>query len=180
MPVRSVSEREAGTRVLEEAFMANRAALARFLELRCGNAPDVVEDLLQDMWLKTQQVRGHVERPGPYLYRMAHRLVLDTRRGASRSLEREHAYGLATGQSDGTDGVTPEGSLVAREALHRVESRLRELGPRALRIFTRYRLDGIEQRQIATEMGISLSTVEKDLRRSYAALACLNDDRDEA
>ncbi|WBO21734.1 RNA polymerase sigma factor [Sphingomonas abietis] len=164
--------------VLIETFMVHRAALARFIALRCGS--DNADDLVQELWIKIQQVDASVDQPLAYLYRAAHRLVLDTRRGASRSRDREQAWSLASGQFEGAETPIAERRLLAAEQLRRVEEALASVGSRATRIFTRYRVDGIEQRRIAAEMGVSLSTVEKDLRRSYAAISGLKDERNEA
>ncbi len=157
-------------------FMQNRDALSRFLAIRCGT--DSAEDLTQELWIKVQQVRTEVDVPLAYLYQMAHRLVLDTRRGASRGRDREQDWSFAHGITEAVEAPMAERALLAREHLQQVEQTLAEVGSRAMRIFTRYRVDGIEQRRIADEMGISISTVEKDLRRSYAALARLREDSD--
>ena len=45
------------------------------------------------------------------------------------------------------------------------------LGERVDRVFRRYRLEGVGQAAIAAELGISLSSVEKDLQKAYRALA---------
>jgi RNA polymerase sigma factor (sigma-70 family) len=161
---------------LVSAFMEHRDALARFLAIRCGS--DGAEDLMQELWIKVQQVGTEVDVPLAYLYRMAHRLVLDTRRGASRGRDRDWDWSFAQGITEAVELPIAERTLLAREHLRLVEQTLVSVGSRAMRIFTRYRVDGIEQRRIADEMGISISTVEKDLRRSYAALARLRDDGD--
>jgi len=161
---------------LIDSFMAHRAALARFVAYRCGGDGD---DLMQELWIKVQQVETPIERPLPYLYQMAHRLVLDTRRGASRARDREHSWSMVSGHLEEGEAAVAERALLAREQLVRVEATLTRLGARAARIFTRYRLDGVEQRRIAEELGVSLSTVEKDLRRSYAALSSLKGESDE-
>jgi RNA polymerase sigma-70 factor (ECF subfamily) len=44
------------------------------------------------------------------------------------------------------------------------------LGQRAAAIFRRHRIDGVGQRDIAQEFGVSISTVESDLRRAYRAV----------
>ena len=46
-------------------------------------------------------------------------------------------------------------------------------------IFRRHRVDEVPQRKIAEEFGVSLSTVESDLRRAYRALAELKERMDE-
>ena len=38
-------------------------------------------------------------------------------------------------------------------------------------VFRRYRLDGMGQAAIARDLGVSLSSVEKDLQKAYRALA---------
>ncbi|MGQ2930296.1 MAG: sigma factor-like helix-turn-helix DNA-binding protein, partial [Sphingopyxis sp.] len=69
------------------------------------------------------------------------------------------------------DRPAGERALIAREQLTAIEATLAALGPRAERIFRRYRLDGAGQADIAAEWGISLSSVEKDLQKAYRAIA---------
>jgi RNA polymerase sigma-70 factor (ECF subfamily) len=47
------------------------------------------------------------------------------------------------------------------------------LGPRVETVFRKCRLDGLGQAMIARELGVSLSSVEKDLQKAYRALAQL-------
>src|SRR3546814_12213978 len=63
--------------------------------------------------------------------------------------------------------------MISREQLALVEQAIAATGERPARIFRRFRVDGILQRDIAAEMGISLSTVEAELRKVYAALAAV-------
>ncbi|GAA0294992.1 hypothetical protein GCM10009087_00910 [Sphingomonas oligophenolica] len=160
------------------AFMAHRAQLARFLRLRCGE--DGVEDILHELWLKAQAVDTPIDRPLAYLYRMADRLVLDGRRGAARGRTRDSDWGYIHEQLSETV-VQPiaERTLIARERLDAADAVLKSVGDRAARIFRHYRIDGMDQRGIAQELGVSVSTVEKDLRRVYDALLSLRERFDE-
>ena len=54
------------------------------------------------------------------------------------------------------------------------------LGPRASAVFRRHRIDGQAQRLVAEEFGVSVSTVEADLRAAYALIARIREDADEA
>lgn len=163
---------------LTRALEANRERLLAFLRLRTGG--DAVEDLLHDLWLKARSVETVVEAPLAYLYRMADRLVLDTRRGASRGQKREADWGFVHDRLSGAvDPPDAERRLLARERLAAVEAALRGVGDRAARIFRRYRLEGVDQRRIAQELGVSVSTVEKDLRKAYGALLALRERLDE-
>jgi RNA polymerase sigma factor (sigma-70 family) len=54
-----------------------------------------------------------------------------------------------------------------------VERRIDELGPRVARVFRSYRIEGLSQAHIASDLGISLSSVEKDLQKAYRCLASI-------
>lgn len=66
-----------------------------------------------------------------------------------------------------------ERGLIARERLREVQSTLAALGPRVELVFRKCRLDGLGQAAIARELGVSLSSVEKDLQKAYRALGQL-------
>ncbi len=165
---------------LEAVFLANRATLLRFLAAQ--GAGDAAEDLLQELWLKLSTVQtGPIAQPLSYLYRAANNLMLDRYRSNQQAGKRDQAWTDATGatvpgQSDEPSG---ERALIAREQLRLAEAALAGLGDRAAAIFRRHRLDGIAQRDIAVEFGISLSTVESDLRRAYRVMIDLRKRIDE-
>lgn len=164
--------------VLVAAFMAHRAQLARFLRLRCGE--EGVEDILHELWLKAQAVDTLIDRPLPYLYRMADRLVLDGRRGVARARTRDGDWAYIHERlSETAVQPTAERTLIARERLEATVAALNGVSERATRIFRRFRIDGLSQLAIAEELGISVSTVEKDLRKAYDALLTLRERFDE-
>ena len=164
---------------LEAVLMANRAALERFLRARCGDAAEA-EDLIQELWLKLEGASGPIAEPLAYLYRMADNLVLDRRRSAQRRERRDDAWNdLAGGGAAGvSDAPSAEQALIARERLRIVEQVLAGLGPRTAHIFKRFRIDGVGQRDIAVEEGISLSAVEKHLQKAYRAVLQIRDEID--
>lgn len=165
---------------LEEAFLTHRDRLLRFLVAR--GAGDAAEDLLHEVWLKiTARNTGPIASPVSYLFRTADTLMIDRFRSARQAGLRERAWIEA---NDGTTpGVSDEPSaerhLMGREQARIVSDALEALGTRPAAIFRRHRLDGMPQRQVAEEFGVSLSTVESDLRRAYAALAALKERIDE-
>jgi len=156
----------AGT--LDEAFMGHRPALLRYFRAR--GASEEAEDLLQDLWLKLSSA-GAIEAEDTlaYLYRMAHNLMLDRRRAAVRRRIREENYQESIGETDETPDA--EHVLLARERLREVDRALASLGPKTDYIFRRHRVDGIPQRDIATEFGVTLSAIEKHLQKAYRAVA---------
>jgi RNA polymerase sigma factor (sigma-70 family) len=162
---------------LEAVFLNNRPTLLRFLAARGGGAD--AEDLLQELWVKASAGQsGPIANPMAYLYRMADNLMLDRRRETDRRMRRDKAW------NDSSTGATPDASdqpsaervLIAREKLRAVDARLDALGERTATIFRSHRVDGVSQRDIAAEVGISLSAVEKHLQKAYRALVEFRED----
>lgn len=156
---------------LEAVFLDHRASLLRFLRAR--GAGDAAEDLLQELWIKAAGgASAPIAEPLAYLYRAANNLMLDRRRSEQRASRRNQDWsdsntGPELGVSDAPSG---ERVLIAREQLDAAESALKALGERTEWVFRRFRVEGVSQRQIADELGISLSAVEKHLQKAYRAL----------
>lgn len=159
---------------LKQLLMASRPALIRFLNVR-GAAPDDAEDLVQELYVKLEGRRiGPVLEPRAYLYRMADNLLLDRRRSGMRRARREEdwasAGASAGGIGEGEARTSIEDALIAREQLRIVRDALAALPIRTAEIFRRFRVDGERQKIIAEDLGISVSAVEKHLRRAYDAV----------
>jgi RNA polymerase sigma factor (sigma-70 family) len=159
---------------LEAVFMAQRAALARYLRAR-QRGDGETEDLLQDLWIKIAALEpGPIAEPTAYLYRMAENLLLDRRRAAMRRANRETEW--TKGQIDGTmdnaiDGhPSAERVLMARDHLRQVNTALEALPEKTAFAFRAVRIDGTPQKEIAATLGLSLSAVEKHLQRAYRAI----------
>lgn len=168
---------------LEAAFLAHRQELLRFLRAR--GAGDAAEDLLHDVWLKVagpQARTGPVAAPLGYLYRVANTVMIDRYRSIRQATQREHDWVETASGGDPAISQAPsaERVLLGREQLERVSRSLEALGPRVAGVLRRHRIDGIAQRQVAEEFGISLSTVESDLRAAYRAIAEAREIDDEA
>ena len=151
---------------LEAVFLANRSLLLRFLRAR--GAGDAADDLLQEVWIKAAAgASGPIADPLAYLYRVANNLMLDRRRSELRSARRDRDW---TETEAGAAPASGEQVLIARQELAEAEALLRSLGERTDHVFRRYRVEGASQGQIARELGISLSAVEKHLQKAYRAL----------
>lgn len=156
---------------LEAVFLASRAQLLRFLAAR--GAGDGAEDLLHDLWIRVSaQPQGPIAQPLAYLYRAANNLLIDGARSHRQAEQRDRAWTEAAGAAEGERSLAPDAlrALAAKDQLARLTRVIDELGPRPATIFRRFRLDGVPQREIARELGVSLSTVESDLRVAYRAI----------
>ncbi|MBV9840723.1 MAG: sigma-70 family RNA polymerase sigma factor [Sphingomonadaceae bacterium] len=157
-------------------FMTNRAALVRFLRAR--GAGDDADDIAQDLWVKLAAGgQGPIADPLAYLYRMANNLMIDRHRMASRRRDREQSWiTIERGGDDVSDEPSAERRLLSRERLAEIDGRIDALGPRTSAIFRRFRLDGVSHGQIAAEHGISVSAIEKHLRKAYRILSAIGAD----
>lgn len=166
---------------LETAFLAQRPRLARFLRAR--GAGEETEDLLQELWLRLAAAPDPQAAGGmAYMMRAADRLMIDRYRSRRQATAREAAW--AEAQPGLADNVAPapgpDRAIAARQQVALVEQALEEVGERPAAAFRRHRIDGLSQRAIAEELGVSLSTVESDLRRVYARILAIREAIDEA
>ncbi len=153
---------------LKAVLMAERPLLLRLMRARI-DPPDEAEDLWQELWLKIDTVpSGPVADPLAFLCRMAINLTRDRRRSMARAAVRDaawHEHQPAALEQPQLDRI-----LGARDHLRRVERAIAAMPERTREAFRRFRLEGASQRDIANDMGISVSGVEKLLKRAYRIL----------
>lgn len=162
-------------------FLQNREKLLRFLRSR--GAGDAAEDLVQEIWLRIPAATpGPVSSPLSYLFRTADMLLIDRYRSVRQAEKRDRDWSElhANGDGEASDQPSAERHVVARQDAALVVAVLEGLGSRVAGVFRRHRVDGVPQRQVADEFGISLSTLESDLRAAYRALREWKESRDEA
>jgi len=163
------------SQTLKSVYMAQRAALRRFLAARLRNDA-AAEDLVQELWIRVcaAQPREPVDNPANYLFTMAGRLALDHIRQHQRRQARDEKWtdentsktgAYATSQED--DGET---ALLRAEGIDKVRAAIARLPPKARKVFEMHRIQGLPHKQIAAELGIAVSTVEKHIIRAMREL----------
>ena len=158
----------AGQGELAAAFIANRPMLLRLLTARLGS-PAEAEDALQEMWLRVDRLgAAPIEQPGSFLFRMAANLATDLRIAASRRGARD--TGWLDVQPGAAEFADPERAALGRDELARAQAVIAAMPERMRTALTMFRLEEESQRTIATTLGITISGVEKLLRRAYAQL----------
>jgi RNA polymerase sigma factor (sigma-70 family) len=156
---------------LQAVFLANRDTLRRFLIAR--GVGDASDDVLQELWLKLDGAAGGpVGSPMAYLFRAAENLMRDRHRSERQARLREKEWTEASGPAETGVSDMPSGErvLIARQELAIIQTLLNGFQPRAQAAFRLHRIDSLPQRDIAQRLGVSLSTIEKDLRDVYQAL----------
>jgi RNA polymerase sigma factor (sigma-70 family) len=155
---------------LLNVFQEHRSELLAYMaaRLRC---PFTAHDLTQELFLKIFALErsGEIANAKAFVFRMAANLVIDHQRRTTRQ-------GVLLAQAEsylrGQDEVpTPEREAMAQEELRDLAAAVERLSPATRRIFKRNRFGGRTQREIAAELGISQTAVEKHIRKALAALA---------
>jgi RNA polymerase sigma-70 factor (ECF subfamily) len=146
-------------------FLVNRYSdLKHRLARRLGSS-DWAEDALQDTYLRLDGVEavGEIRNPAAYLLRAAFNIALNQRRADSRRLSAADIAALVHVADDAPDALRVIESKSDMMNLKRV---MAELPPRTREILLASRLDGMSRREIAERFSVSVSTVEKELRRA--------------
>lgn len=144
-----------------------RPSLRRMLTARLSNAEDA-EDILQDLWIKLGSLDSEpISNPSAYLHRMALNLSNDLVRQRTRRRSREADWtDTSVTTMDGMsvdDAPSPERQAADRQELARMTEAIRQMPDRAQQVFRRHRIDGLSHAEVASELGISKSAVEKNM-----------------
>lgn len=149
------------------AYEEQKFLLKRLLAARTGDSA-LAEDLLQDLWIRLQGLEtGPVANPAAYLHRMASNLATDHARAQQQRRLREESW--VKGTTDIVDGMARDDApdaeriLLDREQLQRAVKAISEMPPRASQIFRLHRIEGLSHGEIARNLGISRSAVEKSM-----------------
>jgi len=144
-------------------------AVRRFFSRRLRDGADV-EDLTQEVFarlLKRAEI-GDIANIEGYLFHTAANLLRERARKAARrpgdSTLADPADVVAV------EDISPERILLGREAYARMVEALQELPERARTIFVLNRFEELSAAEIARRLGVSVSTVEKDMMRAIAHL----------
>ena len=153
---------------LKAIFGKVRPMLLRLLVARLGDREEA-EDALQDLWLRIDQLGdrpiAHGER---FLYRAAANLATDRRIARLRRSVRDtawHALNPSAGEYPDAERV-----MIARDRLKRVERAIAAMPARMKAALLMFRFEGRSQRDIAEQLGVTISGVEKLLRRAHRKL----------
>jgi RNA polymerase sigma-70 factor (ECF subfamily) len=155
--------------VLVEAYLENERDLLRFLSKRLGS-PSLAADLAHDLYLKLRRSNHPptVRDRRAYLFSVAANLAADHVRVERRRSEiRAEIDGTTWRQAD---DLTAERHAMGRAELAYLEAEIATLSPRCRHVFYLNRYEGKSQAEIASALGLGLTTVYKDLKTAMATL----------
>jgi len=149
---------------LSRLFLEHSRSLTKYLNGIVSKA-EIAEELVQEVFVRLRlSGRSELESPRGFLFRTAQNLARDYLRRAARvpmdRLDDQSAERLSG------CGPSPEEVLAARQELAIVRAVLLELPPKCRRVFLLARIEGLSERAVAAEMGISQTMVRKHLARA--------------
>jgi RNA polymerase sigma-70 factor (ECF subfamily) len=166
----------AGKAALVAAYLERRAELVRFFSLRLRSAA-AAEDLVQEIYVRLagSDAAAEIQNPAAYLYRLGSNLMLDRLRGERRTGRRDAAWldsqTTQVGGEEVSSEPSAEATVAARQRLALLAQALTELGPQTQRVFRMHKFEGMSHPQVAAELGISRSAVEKHMMAALRHLA---------
>ena len=147
-------------------FIAQRVSLLRTLE-RMVNNHSTAEDLLQETYLRVTRALSEraIDHLEPFVFQTARNLALDylrARRIQSRTMLDDVPLDVV--ESIAAPASSAEDAAHAEQLLERLNVSLGELSQRQQQIFILSRLHGCSYQEIADQLDVSLSTVQKELK----------------
>jgi len=158
---------------------ALRGALTRYFQRRLPDANEV-DDLVQEVFLRIV-LRGDsqdLDRFEGYVFATAASVLKDRLR--RRRVRMSAAHVSFEPDLHSQADVSPEQTVLAREALRSTTRAIMALPERTRTIFVLRRLEGLSHPEIARRLGLSLSAVEKHVQRAAKHLLSLGEENHDA
>lgn len=141
-----------------------RLPLISYFQKRTSRPGDV-DDLVQEVFLRLSKRANldSIERVEGYLFQTAVSVLTDSYRKSARTPQQVVSFEESVhGQAD----LTPERVLSGRQELDCLVEAIYALPERTRKIYVLYHLENIRQKDIATRMGMPVSTLEKHMARA--------------
>ncbi|KZN37962.1 hypothetical protein N480_14560 [Pseudoalteromonas luteoviolacea S2607] len=147
---------------IEQIWAQYRQSLKAFLHTRVAN-PEDVEDLLQDVLLKTHLAIENLHKPTSikaWLFQIAHNTVVDYYRknGMNNNAQQEVSW------------YTEEERNVKKELAQCIKPFIQELPEQSAFLLEVIELEGKTQKQLANEMDVSYSTLKSQVQKARKEL----------
>lgn len=167
-PTSNETDAPAPTGEVERLFRSQGPRLMRLLTRRYSR--EEAGDIVQEVFLRLTGAadRQTLTNPESYMKGIIWNLLRDRSKSFTRRIERSHAE--LQPDRHATEEGDPHQLLVARQTLARYEAAVGTMKPKTREVFLRHRLDGESYGQIAEELGMSVSGIEKQMAKAAAHL----------
>jgi RNA polymerase sigma factor (sigma-70 family) len=156
------------------ALEALRDPLIGYFRRRVAEQDDV-QDLVQEVFLRLSTRGGEdgIENLRGYVFQVAASVLAD--RGRRRTVRKHDAHIEFDPDRGGGAELGPDRIVAGREALKAVMAAVAQMPDRTRTVFILRRLEGMAYRDIAAQLGVSVSAVEKHMLRATERLARLGE-----
>lgn len=163
--VKGASETARGAMAAMPDAATYRPALIQYFRRRTSDQ-DEIEDLVQDVFLRIAARRSSevIENVAGYVFQIAASVIADRHR--RRAVRHADAHVEFDTERHGDVDFDAVRILVARQSLRKAIAALHTLPERTRTIFVLRRVEGHAYRDIAVQLGISVSAVEKHMVRA--------------
>ena len=138
---------------------------------KLADDPDTARDLVQEAFARLLTMDGwaQIDAPHPYLLRMMRNLAFEKLRRAK--IARFEQLTLAEDFDVVDESPDAFRVLSGREQLARLDAALKNLPERCRSVFVLRRIEERSPREVAKQLGVSPSTLEKRLARAHYLVA---------
>ncbi|WP_299549194.1 RNA polymerase sigma-70 factor [Seonamhaeicola sp.] len=124
-------------------------------------AEDIVQQLFVTLWVKRNELNVTKSVKG-YLYTVAHRAYIDH----YRSNKRRDAFFDELKEKALRDSIT-ENKDAAQQRINKLKQIVETLPPKCREVLELNKLSGLRYQEIANHLGVSIKTVESQMRIAY-------------
>lgn len=151
-------------KTLRELLIADYNSIDRRLTRRLGSA-DLASDVLQETYLRIESIEdvGSIRNPAAYLLQIALNIARDHRRAENRRMTAEEVDRLLDIPDDRPG---PEHEVEKRSEVNLLRRAIAQLPERRRVVLTLSRIEGLPHREIAKRLGVTVRTVETDLKHA--------------
>jgi len=156
---------------INRLYQENSGNLKRFLLFRLKNEQDA-EDILQECFIKYQRYNPEKDllNPEGLLFKIAYTLSIDFLRKKKSDAARETSWGkenITYISGEPVVDMPPLGrKLDSRRNIRTILALIKELPPKCRQVFILHKFENLSHAQVAEQVGISRSMVEKYMMRA--------------
>lgn len=150
---------------------ALRTRLRRYLGRYLKRAEDA-DDVAQESFVRVLEAaaRGEIRYPRPYLYRTARNLAFNLKARKFNQME-SSLEDLVSSDVLNDSGANPEVRVTAQRHFESFCRAVASLPPQCRQVLVLRKVYGFSQKEVAAQLDISVSTVEKHLGKALARCA---------
>lgn len=161
---------------ISSAFIKNESAIKRFLRRFLYKSEDI-DEIAQETFLRAYQATSgrEIDSPKAYIFQVARTLAYNELARKTRKLT-DYLEEATEQDTAGTEALEEE--LSAQQRVGHYFEAIAELPPRCRKVFLMRKVQAMSHRDIAANLGISISAVEKHIARGVESCKRSMEQRD--